>query len=62
VLVVDLLGGLGSREASMFGVDHHHSVALLHVRAVGGLVLALQQPGDLCCKPSNNLQIKCTIE
>src|SRR2546430_6207544 len=55
VVVIDLVGELAPGDTDLVRVHHDDMVAHVHVRAVIGLVLALQAVRDLRGKPSQGL-------
>src|SRR5205807_9050131 len=55
VVIIDLVGELAPGDADLVRVHHHDVVAHVDVRAVIGLVLALQAVRDLGGKPSESL-------
>jgi hypothetical protein len=46
VLVIELVGELGTRDTHVAGIDDHNMVADILMRSIGRLVLTLEPQGD----------------
>lgn len=57
VVVVDLVGHLGAGHAHLLGVDDHDVIAHVDVRAVVGLVLALEAQRNFRCQTTEGFAL-----
>ena len=57
MVTIELLLAFSPSDHDLFGIDHHHMIAIIQVRGVSGLPFTSQQDGDLSGQATKNLSL-----